>query len=139
MTQEEFEALAIVAAAVITVVSVVQSGSSLTWTFSSAVTLTGANVPELENDFDKTGSWQSPDICTQGSANSIVASYSGMPMEVTPWRIACAVERVAVGADRRPAERHDRMRRLAVSFHAEQGFTDSCRSARSGIGTINTA
>ena len=36
----------------ITVVSVVQSGSNLTWTFSAAVTLTGANVPQLENDFD---------------------------------------------------------------------------------------
>ena len=86
------------AAAPITVVSVVQSGSDLAWTFSSAVTLTGANVPELENDFDGTGSWQSPDSCAQISANSIVASYSGMPMEVTPWRIASAPSNVSQSA-----------------------------------------
>src|SRR5215208_922487 len=70
------------AATPITVVSVVQSGSDRTWNFSSAVTLTGANVPELENDFDGTGSWQSPDACTQGSATSITATYSGMPGEL---------------------------------------------------------
>ena len=68
----------------------VQSGSDLAWTFTSAVTLTGANVPELENDFDGTGSWQSPDACTQGSATSVIATYPGMPGELTPWRIASA-------------------------------------------------
>jgi len=82
----------------ITVVSVVQNGSNLTWTFSAAVTLTDANVPQLENDFDGTGSWQSPDSCAQGSANSIVASYSGMPMEITPWRIASAPSNVSQSA-----------------------------------------
>ena len=86
------------AAAPITVVSVVQSGSDLTWTFSNAVTLTGANVPELENDFDGTGSWQSPDACVQGAANSIVATYSGMPSELTPWRIASAPSNVSQSA-----------------------------------------
>ena len=82
----------------ITVVSVVQSGSDLTWTFSSAVTLTGANVPELENDFDGTGSWQSPDACVQASATSIIATYSGMPSELTPWRVSSAPSNVSQSA-----------------------------------------
>jgi hypothetical protein len=88
----------VAAATPIMVVSVVQSGSDLTWTFSSAVTLTGANVPQLENDFDGTGSWQSPDACTQGSATSIIATYAGMPGELTPWRIASAPSNVSQSA-----------------------------------------
>jgi hypothetical protein len=82
----------------IAVVSVVQSGSNLAWTFTAAVTLTGSNVPELENDFDGTGSWQSPDSCIQGSATSIVATYAGMPSELTPWRIASAPSNVSQSA-----------------------------------------
>jgi hypothetical protein len=73
----------------ITVVRVDWNGtSSLVWNFSADVTLEGSSVPELQNDLDGTGMWQSPASCSQGSATSIVATYPDSPGEATPWRIA---------------------------------------------------
>ena len=76
--------------AAITVISVVKgAGSDLAWTFSADVTLSAGNVPELENDIDGTGMWQSPMSCAQGAAaDSIIATYADPPGEATPWRIA---------------------------------------------------
>jgi hypothetical protein len=73
----------------ITVVSVDWNGTNvLVWHFSADVTLEGGNVPELENDLDGTGAWQSPARCSQGSPTSIAATYPDVPGEATPWRIA---------------------------------------------------
>ena len=84
--------------AAITVTAVIANGLELTWTFSAPVTLTGGNVPELENDIDGTGMWQSPTSCAQGAANSIVATYPDAPQEATPWRIQTAPSNVAQSA-----------------------------------------
>jgi hypothetical protein len=73
----------------IEVVSVDWNGTNvLVWHFSADVTLSGGNVPELENDLDGTGAWQSPASCSQGSPTSIAATYPDVPGEATPWRIA---------------------------------------------------
>jgi hypothetical protein len=80
------------------VTGVIANGAELTWTFSAPLTLTGGNVPELENDIDGTGTWQSPTSCAQGAANSIVATYPDAPQEATPWRIQTAPSNVAQSA-----------------------------------------
>jgi hypothetical protein len=91
--------------AAITVLAVTLSGVGgveLTWTFSAAVTLTGgagANVPELENDIDGTGTWQSPTSCAQGTATTIVATYPDAPQEASNWRIQTAPSNVAESGD----------------------------------------
>jgi hypothetical protein len=59
----------------------------------------GANVPELENDQDGTGMWQSPISCVQGAADRIVATYFDAPEEATPWRIQTAPSNVAQSLD----------------------------------------
>ena len=63
------------------------------------MTLEGANVPELENDVDGTGMWQSPTSCAQGSATSIVATYPDTPGEASPWRIESAPGNISQSAD----------------------------------------
>ena len=83
----------------ITVTSVVKgAGNDLTWTFSADVTLSGGNVPELENDIDGTGSWQSPSSCAQAGPGGVVATYPDPPQEASPWRIAAEPTGIDQGA-----------------------------------------